>query len=156
MFVTELEEYRPEQVFHDHLKIHRYIHSGRGEVALIAPTGKCHIYRFSRPDDPAEFPDGYIFCYIMHEDRRIYVGLLEKDGSFRTTRRSQVDKDTEAFRGAQYICMMAVSQDLVDRTPMKLVHTGKCCKCGRKLTSSKALREGIGKSCKRKLITCGK
>jgi len=149
MHVSEIS-YSHEQVFDNKHILQRYLHGGRGKVTLIAPSGKCHTYLFEKPHNKNDFPEDFIFVYILHEDRKMYVGLFDEFG-FRATRYSRFLTDTEAFKGAKYICSMSKSQKLINETPMTLINRGVCCRCGRELTSPKALYEGIGKSCKSKL-----
>ena len=129
--------------------IHRYIHAGKGKVTLVAPSMNAHEYWFRRPANPNEFEPGTIFVSVIHEGRPMYIGILDQ-GDVRLTRSSKFNPDTEAVKGAKYIAAMSINQGLVDRTPMKLYHSGKCCKCGRKLTDSKSMLDGIGRKCLKK------
>ena len=127
--------------------IYRYIHGGNATVTLAVPaTMKAHTYVFSRPRNPREFPEDTIFVYILHNDHKMYLGMLTGQG-FRRTAKSSFDEDTEAMKGARYIIKMSLRQDLVDKRLMNLYHSGLCCVCGRPLTSTKALHRGIGKKC---------
>lgn len=128
--------------------IHNYIHAGKGEVTLASPSGIAHSYLFSMPRNASDFPEGTIFVYALHNDKKFYIGMLTELNEFRLTARSYFNADTEVVRGAAYIAKMATCQDLVDTTSMQLYHSGKCCRCGRKLTSAKALECGMGRLCR--------
>jgi len=128
-----------------------YLHGGRGEVTLASPTGVAHRYLFSEPRNADEFPVGTIFVYALHEGRRFYLGMLDNNNQFRLTSRSQFKADTETVKGAMYIAKMASDQNLVDQTQMMLYHSGKCCRCGRLLSSGKSISCGLGKSCRKQL-----
>lgn len=131
--------------------INRYIHAGKGELVLQGPSGKAHKYMFLSPKDSSNFPEDTIFVYVVHNEKRYYLGMLqESEPWFRRTAKSSFGEDTEAVKGARYICKMANRQDLVDKTPMKLYQSGKCCKCGRTLTAESEIHEGIGKKCFKK------
>lgn len=131
--------------------INRYIRAGKGELVLQGPSGKAHKYAFLSPKDSTNFPEDTIFVYAIHENKKFYLGMLqESEPWFRRTAKSAFGEDTEAVKGARYICKMANKQDLVDKTPMKLYSSGKCCKCGRPLTAPSELHEGIGKKCCKK------
>ena len=130
--------------------IQRYLTAGRGEVTLVSPRSmKAHKYAFSSPRNKEDFPDNTIFVYVFHENHKFYLGMYDRFG-FRLTRNSHFGEDTEAVKGARYIVRMAEDQKLVDRKAMLLYHSGKCCKCGRKLDSFDALKEGIGRKCLKK------
>lgn len=139
-------DFKQEQIFTSAASIRSYIHGGRAEVLLVAPSGLCHKYLFECPKDREAFPPNYTFVYVIHEDHKFYIGLL--DGNrFRVTAHSKWNADTPIVKGAFYISYMAMSQELVDKTQMVLMHTGRCCRCGRTLTSTKALKAGIGRNC---------
>lgn len=126
--------------------IYRFLHAGKGEVTLVAPTLKAHSYKFLSPTNPADFDPDTIFVYVLHDGHKMYVGKLTDQGLV-MTRGSRFHPDTEAFKGARFITQMATSQDLVDSTPMKLYQSGKCCMCGREIIAEKTVKEGIGRKC---------
>ena len=127
--------------------IYRYLHGGNGEVTLVSPrTFKAHSYVFARPSNVIQFPENTIFVYVLHEGHRMYLGMLDGSG-FRLTGKSTFGEDTESVKGARYIVKMANRQDVVDKKAMHLYHSGRCCKCGRPLSSSKAMKLGIGRCC---------
>lgn len=133
--------------------INRYIHAGKGELILQAPSGKAHKYAFLAPSNKKDFPEGTIFVYGLHESKRYYLGMLPyNEDAFRRTAKSSFGEDTEIMKGARFIVRMATDQGLVDRTPMKLYQSGKCCKCGRPLTQGDNIREGIGRKCLKSYI----
>lgn len=131
--------------------ISRYIRAGKGDVVLRAPSGVAHRYAFLEPKNTKDFPEGTIFVYVYHDDHKYYLGMLdiitEDNIAFRRTAKSVFGEDTDAVRGARFIVKMAISQDLVDRTPMTLYQSGRCCKCGRPLTTDEGFKNGIGKKC---------
>jgi len=130
--------------------IYRYIHAGKGEVTLVAPTTlKAHSYSFECPANAKQFPENTIFVYVLHNGHKMYLGMLDGSG-FRLTNKSSFTDDTESVKGARYIVKMSNRQDLVDKGLMHLYHSGRCCKCGRPLESDKAMKLGIGKCCLKK------
>ena len=130
--------------------IYRYIHAGKGRVTLVNPkTLKGHSYAFEKPANEKEFPDNTIFAYVLHDNHKMYLGMLDGSG-IRRTKGSRMDEDTEAMRGVRYIVMMANNQQLVDQELMHLYHSGKCCYCGRELNGIKGRKAGIGKKCLQK------
>lgn len=139
---------REEHLMLDAKAIYRYIHAGQGEVTLVAPKSlHAHTYRFESPKNKAQFAPGTIFVYVLHDEHKLYLGILDEELGVRLTRQSTFGEDTEAVKGAKYIVKMALRQDLVDKKAMHLYHSGRCCKCGRKLNSYQANLDGIGKKC---------
>lgn len=123
-----------------------YIHGGRGILTLEAPSGKSHTYYFTKPRNEEEFYGDIIFVYAKCNEHRRYVGMVSDD-VFKMTKSSSFLPDNEITKGAKFIVDMGRSQELVDRTPMKLYHMGVCCKCGRMLTDPVSIRRGIGPKC---------
>lgn len=131
----------------DSATIYRYIHGRNGHVTLVSPkSNKAHSYYFCPPANERDFPENTIFAYVIHDNHKMYLGMLDGSG-FRRTRGSTFSEDTEAMRGVRYIVKMANQQDLVNSKQMLLYHSGKCCMCGRPLETKKALKLGIGKKC---------
>lgn len=132
--------------------IYNYIMGGRGIVRLEAPSGTHHYYMFKKPANRDDFPDDVLFVYAIHDmAKKFYVGMIE-EGKFRLTRNSRFLGDTDIVKGAYYIMRMSKSQELVDKTPMKLYHAGICAFCGRQLTSEKSIKIGIGPKCKKQRL----
>lgn len=149
MKVRIYSEYKTQLTTSDN--IYRYIHGGRGVVELEAPSGKSHKYAFTKPASPNAFPEDIIFVYAVHTEEQkgmklFYVGMIENN-KFRITRNSRFLWDNEITKGANYIVKMATNPELAESTPMKLYHLGVCCRCGRALTSERALETGIGRKC---------
>ena len=126
--------------------INRFIHAGKGELTLVAPSLNAHTYRFLSPSRPEEFEPNTIFAFVLHDGHKYYLGRLTNQGVVHT-RNSSFSPECDSFKGAQYIAYMAASQSLVDKTPMKIYQSGRCCMCGRELVSGKTLKLGIGPKC---------
>ena len=140
---TGKEKYRMT----DSKVIYKYLHGGKGVVTLVNPNSlKCHTYKFLKPMNERDFPEDTIFVYVVHDKKTFYLGVLS-GSELRRTRRSSFAEETEAMKGARYIVKMSLRQDLVDSMKMHIYHNGRCCICGRRLNSDKALAMGIGRKC---------
>lgn len=143
---------REKYILKDSKIIDRYLRAGKGEVILQAPSGTAHKYLFAYPKQKEDFPEGTIFIYALHNDRKFYLGMLSDDGDgFRRTARSYFNEDTDIVKGAKYITRMSKDQNLVDKTVMRLYQSGRCCRCGRELEDDESIQAGIGKKCLKKL-----
>lgn len=139
---------KDSQLIKDSKIIDRFIHAGKGELTLASPrTWHAHSYRFEFPANRAMFPEGTIFVYVLHNEHKMYIGMLDDELGVRCTNRSVFVETTEAVKGARYIVKMARSQELVDRQDMLIYHSGRCCRCGTKLRSENAMLQGMGRSC---------
>lgn len=129
----------------------RYIHSNNGVLTLTDPSETIsHSYLFKIPK--SGFPSDVCFAYCVHEDKLFYLGMAEM-GKFRLTKNSRFDKDTEIVKGAAYIVKMAYNDNLAKMSPMILTHSGRCAKCGRKLTSEFGIKHGFGRKCIDRVVT---
>ena len=68
---------KESQLMTDSKVIYRYLHGGKGEVTLVSPRSwKAHSYKFLKPSNERDFPEDTIFVYVMHEGRKMYLGML--------------------------------------------------------------------------------
>lgn len=117
---------------------------------LEAPSGKNHFFEFIRPKEG--FTPNTIFAYVRHNNFRYYLGTVE-NGHFRLTRNSKFGPNTESVLGAKYIVSLSNNQALLGSTPMKLTYSGRCCMCGRLLSSEKSIELGFGKRCYKEFVS---
>lgn len=130
----------------DSSMLHEYIYGGNAQLTLVGPAGTAHTYLFARPRNADDFPPDIRFVYVIHEDKKFYLGMIEKD-VFRCTSHSRFEESAETVKGARYIVRLANNQLLLNVTPMKLYQSGKCARCGRALDSTEGLKHGFGKKC---------
>ena len=123
-----------------------YIHGGNAVLTLVGPAGTAHTYIFKCPRNSTEFPPGVRFVYVLHEDVRFYLGILDQ-GKFRRTMHSNFTEEAETVKGAKYIVRLASDQQLLDTTLMKLYQSGRCARCGRLLDSDASFVHGFGRKC---------
>ena len=142
--------YQEEFKITDSETLQMFISGGKGVATLVAPSGKSHTYQFCKPQNSLNFPEDVLFVYCIHEDKRFYLGTIER-GVFRLTRNSRFLADTDIVKGAHYIMKMAHYEALAEATPMKLYHMGRCARCGRELTTEKSMACGIGPKCRKRL-----
>lgn len=126
--------------------LQEFLCGGQAELTLVGPAGTAHKYLFARPKNSDDFPPDIRFVYVIHEDKRFYIGMLEQ-GVFRCTAHSKFDESCECVKGARYIVLLSNNQILLNTTKMKLYQSGKCARCGRELDSDNAIKIGFGKKC---------
>lgn len=130
----------------DSQMLHEYIYGGRAELTLIGPAGTAHNYLFAEPRNSDDFPPDIRFVYVLHEDKKFYLGMLDQD-VFRCTSHSRFDETAETVKGAKYIARLANNQLMLNTTQMRLYQSGRCARCGRLLDSEDAIKRGFGKKC---------
>lgn len=134
--------------------IRNYVYGGGGALILEGPSGTSHVYKFQQPNPVDQFPDDVRFVYALHEDisgdKLFYIGMVSK-GQFKLTRHSRFLVDTPIVRGAYYIIRLMNYQQLLDSTPMKIYHNGRCCFCNKPISSAKSIELGYGRQCKERI-----
>lgn len=95
-----------------------------------------------------------------------YLGMITTSGEFRTSRKATISTEAPSFR--MFSTVWARVLRLADRTgagqgvgvaefisripeteipEIEVFHAGKCCRCGRKLTTPESVLSGIGPDC---------
>ena len=79
-----------------------------------------------------------------------YIGLMNRDGSFRRTPKSGVTEDAPSFKAISWFL-----RHIFGGTDMpkgdEFWHEGKCGACGRKLTVPASIQSGLGPVCAERL-----
>lgn len=87
------------------------------------------------------------FCSVLNgSDNYInykYFGVIE-NLAFRQTARSKIGSDATCVKAFVYTLRHLVSGDLSE---VEIYHEGKCCRCGRRLTTPESIERGIGPEC---------
>ena len=130
--------------------IKTYMLAGKATLTLTSEkTGTHFTYRVNRAEDDAGHPKNLWFVGLLTGPDNYadysYIGILNADGSFRTTSKSRVAADSKSVLGFGYL----VNNLMADRMPkdMQVQHEGACGRCGRKLTHPDSITRGIGPEC---------
>ena len=129
--------------------LEKCVFGGKGQIDLVSPSGTSHCYRFEIPKNPNRFPNDIRFVYAIHEDKKFYLGMIEHR-TFRLTANSRFDVTHDVVKGAEYIVRVVNTGQDMNKLQMKFYHNGRCAMCGRKLTSNKWHKLGLGKRCLKK------
>ena len=145
-------------IFTSQEHLYEYLYGGQAVVTLESPSGVQHTYSYEVPINRNSFPDDVRFVYAVHfedddlhsrEYKKFYLGMIEND-DFRMTRNSRFNYNSPIMKGAFYIEKMRKSQEFLNRSPMTIYHNGTCGMCRSKLTASKSLMRGFGRTCYKK------
>lgn len=105
-------------------------------------TGNHFTYRVRKAKDRK----GLYFVSVLagrdNEEDYVYVGILTKAG-VRLTPASKHTRESLCVKALDYF--MRHLQDIPEA--LHVYHEGKCCCCGRKLTTPESIRNGIGPEC---------
>lgn len=76
-----------------------------------------------------------------------YLGLLNKDtGAIIKTHKSKITEDAQSFKVIRWLVSVLWGSNKIP-DGYSILHAGKCCRCGRKLTDPESIKRGIGPEC---------
>lgn len=104
-------------------------------------TGKHFTYRANARDKTRP-----VFVSVLTDHGYEFIGIILSDG-FRPGLKSKIDRHAPSVQAFQWFW------DHVHRLPdtREFKHEGRCCRCGRRLTTPESLATGIGPDCADKL-----
>jgi hypothetical protein len=78
-----------------------------------------------------------------------YIGILKTDGSVKLTGASRMTVDSYPVKLAGRVIPRLLSGDVAPMLALgfDVHHEGRCCRCGRKLTTPESIKAGIGPEC---------
>lgn len=130
-----------------------FIFGGNALITLESQDTGCHLtYKMLRSKNNANL---YFVKSLRGADNTkdyVYIGCYFADTKTFVVEKSYKNVDPadwpKSIKAAKYLF------DHLDNIPPKLrvYHNGRCCKCGRILTSSESIKLGIGPECFRKEV----
>lgn len=132
--------------------IKNFVFGGNSTVTLeSAKTGKHFTFKVrkaKKDDDNSLFfvsllngPDNYT--------NYSYVGVISSDKqTFKLTQKSKVSTDALSYKAFNFFFVQLVNNKLHD--DLRVYHSGKCGRCGRKLTVPSSIEKGLGPECSNK------
>lgn len=131
-------------------KIKAFVLAGNATITLESGvTGKHFTYKIivSKND-----PNLYFIKLLRGEDNRndyTYIGCYFSDNGYFNPEKKYQKQDVtgwpKSLRAIRYLF------NHINNVPdcLRVYHEGKCCRCGRKLTTPESIRRGIGPECER-------
>jgi len=112
-------------------------------------TGQHFTYRASKPKGKTD--DDVIFVAVLtgsdNETAYTYAGLLKED-RVQTTGGSKIKADAPSITALNWALRHLHKGQL--HPDLAIFHEGRCCRCGRKLTTPESIQNGIGPECSKK------
>ena len=126
-----------------------FIQGGKAYVTLLSLTTNVHytyeIVKAKKHNNPS-FGDTYFVSVLFNEkDEYTYVGYIRNNQFMYGSGKSLFAADAPSILAFRYLLSLAVENR--ESAKIKLFHSGKCCRCGRKLTHPESLETGIGPEC---------
>ena len=124
----------------------------------ILPSCRSHYtYKIEKVEDNPEICFAYALKGRDNENDYFYLGVVRIDGGeLFAGKEREIMNEVHNFRILRRV-LLAIWQgreNEIEAAGWKVNHAGKCCRCGRKLTTPESIESGIGPEC-RKFITCG-
>ena len=129
-----------------------FITAGNATFTIENDQGKHYTFKVRTKD--SDQGDGKVsFVSLLtgpdNESSYSYIGLLN-NWKLRTTKKSQLQPNSLVARIFNFTMRLAnQTQDFP--AGYELHHEGRCCRCGRKLTTPESVKRGIGPECATKI-----
>ena len=135
-----------------------FLLGGRASFIVKNPGGEKYEFRvrLSKPKPNSRYGPTYFVSLVDAKHPRskygaVYMGILNKEtGMIKSTYASAFPADSTPFKVAQWaISLIGAGKPAPDG--YVVTHTGKCGRCGRKLTDEVSIGRGIGPECIKKV-----
>jgi Family of unknown function (DUF6011) len=130
-----------------------FITAGNATFTIKEPDGTHHTFKVEH----VEAKDGWAESWFVklltgpdNENSYTYVGKLDLfTFQVNTTKKSERFKESRFLKVLNRVLARIACDDhaAYERHGWKVHHEGKCCKCGRKLTTPESVTLGIGPEC---------
>ena len=132
--------------------IKNFIFGGNATVTLeSAKTGKWFTFRIrkSKKDDE----NSPFFVSVLSGPDNFanysYIGVITSDKkTFKLTQKSKVSSDAISYKAFNFFFVQLVNGKIHE--DLRVYHSGKCGRCGRKLTTPESINRGLGPECMKK------
>jgi len=127
--------------------VKKFITGGKAEFTVQNVVSNNHLtFSISKDKVKPHFYVNVCYSYVQY----IYIGLLViNDGkySFIKSKRLQDSKeDSTSVKVIEYMIKYYLNSD-DGHNNLAFYHHGRCCKCGRPLTTPESIQKGIGPFC---------
>jgi hypothetical protein len=115
--------------------------AGRATLTLVSSvTDTRYTYKVVKKDNL------YFVKLLMNGDQYNYIGYI-KHNIFKWSKKSFVSKDSKSFKAFNYLIRNINNDKNLEK--LIIYHSGKCCKCGKELTTPDSIKYGLGPICRK-------
>lgn len=127
----------------------RFMFAGNATFTLrSAKTGARFTYRLRRKDETTPF-----FASVLagqnNETDYDYIGFVSQDDRARLIAGAKGKPGAPSFRALAWALAQLSARSQIPPL-LEVYHEGRCCACGRKLTTPESVLSGIGPECAKK------
>jgi hypothetical protein len=128
------------------IKNPKFFTAGHALFTVSNNNGEHYTYKISRNDDRKPLFVG-ILTGPNNETDYVYAGIYSPEtSSLRLTDKSKYTNDSVPVKVFNWAIKKVVSQQPLP-LGYSIQHSGKCCRCGRTLTTSESINRGWGPEC---------
>jgi hypothetical protein len=88
---------------------------------------------------------------LTNPDVYEFIGSIRVGSKFKHSKKSRISDEAQSVKVFDFVLNKLISNSLP--TFIEIWHEGKCCKCGRTLTTPESIQRGIGPECFRRNAT---
>jgi hypothetical protein len=126
----------------------KYITAGNATFTLESPTGNRFTYKVTQKSGTEDSPAGpFYFVSVLAGPDNVtdytYIGYIVHNKFFWGAK-SRLSAGVQSVRAFKWFYDRAVKGNV---EPVKVYHSGKCGRCGRKLTTPESITMGLGPVC---------
>lgn len=128
----------------------KFFHAGNAVFTVTNPTGERFTFRARRPKakNPTDTPP--VFLGILsgpnNETDYAYAGIVCLDGSVKITKASKFQLTAKPVLVAAWAMRLVIAGKPMP-AGYAIHHEGRCCRCGRTLTTPESVARGMGDDC---------
>jgi len=132
--------------------VKKFIIGGKAIITLESETtGRWFTYRIKKANK--EDKDSPFFVSVLtgtdNESSYSYMGVIFNQSKFILTKNSKIGKDALSYKAFK-VFFDLLKKDVIHEK-MTVYHRGICSVCGRTLTTSESLKDGMGPICSGRL-----
>lgn len=137
-------------------EIRRFALAGRAHLTLTSLVSGVHFtYRVSQAADKETGDLTQLWFVSLLRDgsaddgQFTYLGIVGKDGLFRTTKGTKVSPDAPSLKAFSFFWAGLVDNRVSPQ--LRVQHEGRCGRCGRTLTEPLSITTGLGPICREEM-----
>lgn len=130
-----------------------FVLAGRAVFTVENASGEYYTFRVGHKEANGQWPETWFLSLLTGRDNEndyTYLGILTPSGEIKLTRKSPFQADAKPIKVASWAIRQVWSQNQLPEG-YKIRHEGKCCRCGRTLSTPESLNSGWGPECRKKI-----
>lgn len=124
----------------------QFLFGGKAIATVVNDdSGQRFTYRLTQCEDKPELTFVGVLTGSNNTSDYTYIGTIWNGGSFKHGRKSRISADATSVKAFAWVLRKLSANQLPPQ--VRIHHEGRCCCCGRKLTTPQSIETGIGPVC---------